>query len=262
MIRLIVSDIDGTLIPYGKKGLPDRLFPLVRRLRERGILFGPASGRQFHSLHTLFAPVADEMCFLCENGSVLFGPGSEETAEVLAKSVVPHERAMALSHDILDRADSDVMMSGQNTVYLCRCGQAFVDRMRNHTGNNVSVVDAPEDVPEDIIKISAYCVDGPADAIEALGPRWGGEFTMSEAGPQWLDFTLANKGTGIEGLCRALDIPLADTAAFGDNWNDLSMLKKVGVPILMDTAPEELRRRFPHQCADVCDELERILAQL
>ena len=33
-IKLILSDIDGTLIPYGEKGLPQELFPLIRALRE------------------------------------------------------------------------------------------------------------------------------------------------------------------------------------------------------------------------------------
>ena len=40
-IKLILSDIDGTLIPYGEKGLPQELFPLIRALREKGILFCP-----------------------------------------------------------------------------------------------------------------------------------------------------------------------------------------------------------------------------
>lgn len=75
MVKLIVSDIDGTLIPYGEKALPDALFPLIHRLRRAGVLFCPASGRQFHSLRKLFAPVAEELAFLCENGAVIFGPG-------------------------------------------------------------------------------------------------------------------------------------------------------------------------------------------
>ena len=56
MIRLIASDIDGTLLPYDETVMPQRLFPLIRRLRERNILFCPASGRQYHSMRTLFAP--------------------------------------------------------------------------------------------------------------------------------------------------------------------------------------------------------------
>ena len=34
MIRLIASDIDGTLLPYDETVMPQRLFPLIRRLRE------------------------------------------------------------------------------------------------------------------------------------------------------------------------------------------------------------------------------------
>ena len=77
--RLIASDIDGTLIPYGESALPPDLFPLIRRLGRRGILFCPASGRQYHSLRRLFAPVANEICFLCENGAAVFGAGCGET---------------------------------------------------------------------------------------------------------------------------------------------------------------------------------------
>ena len=33
MIRLIASDIDGTLLPYDETVMPQRLFPLIRRLR-------------------------------------------------------------------------------------------------------------------------------------------------------------------------------------------------------------------------------------
>jgi len=40
MIKLIVSDIDGTLLPYGKTELDAELFSLIRRLRERGLRAG------------------------------------------------------------------------------------------------------------------------------------------------------------------------------------------------------------------------------
>ena len=57
-IRLICSDIDGTLLQYGKKELEDEIFEQIRELHRRGILFCPASGRQYTSLRKLFAPVA------------------------------------------------------------------------------------------------------------------------------------------------------------------------------------------------------------
>ena len=58
-IRLICSDIDGTLLQYGRKELEGEIFEQIRELHRRGILFCPASGRQYTSLRKLFAPVAD-----------------------------------------------------------------------------------------------------------------------------------------------------------------------------------------------------------
>ena len=38
-IKLICSDIDGTLLQYGKKELEDEIFEQIRELHRRGILF-------------------------------------------------------------------------------------------------------------------------------------------------------------------------------------------------------------------------------
>ena len=87
-IRLICSDIDGTLLQYGKKELEDEIFEQIRELHRRGILFCPASGRQYTSLRKLFAPVADCCVFICENGGTIF---KEE--QCIAKNPMP--RALA-----------------------------------------------------------------------------------------------------------------------------------------------------------------------
>ena len=262
MLKLIASDIDGTLMPYGEKALSPALFDLIRRLRAAGILFCPASGRQYHSMRALFAPVADEVCFLCENGGVIFGPGAEETAPVLSKTAMPRSDALALSHAIMDIPECQVLISGQNVSYVCGCGEDFVRRMEDLHGNLVTRVARAEDISEDILKVTAFCpreLDGPA-AI--LGPWWGETYHMAEAGPVWLDFGLADKGTGLRGLCGALGIDPAETAAFGDNWNDVPMLEAAGTAWLMSSAAPALRERFPRQCASVPEVLEAILREL
>lgn len=262
MLKLIASDIDGTLMPYGETALPPRLFDLIRRLRAAGVLFCPASGRQYHSMRALFAPVAEEVCFLCENGAVIFGPGAEGAAPVLSKTPMPRPDALALAHAILDIPECEVLLSGQNISYVCGCGEDFVRRMEDLHGNLVARVAQVEDIAEDILKVTAFCphgLDGPA-AI--LGPRWGETYHMAEAGPVWLDFGLADKGSGLLGLCRALKVDPAETAAFGDNWNDVPMLEAAGAAWLMASAAPALRRRFPRQCADVPEVLEAILQKL
>ena len=258
MIRLIACDIDGTLIPYGQTALPPELFPLIRRLRDRGILFCPASGRQYHSLRTLFAPVADEVCFLCENGAVVYGVGTEETAPILSQTPMPREQALALARAIVAREDCRVLISGGNTSYVCRCDEALRRDLEDRLHNRVREVAEPGEVRETIIKVSAHCPAGTGAVAEALAEPFSQWFSMAVAGPDWLDFTLADKGVGMRGLCGALQIAPAEVLAFGDNWNDESMLAMAGHPVLMETGPAELRARFPRHCASVVEELRKL----
>lgn len=262
MIKLIASDIDGTLIPYGQSGLSQELFPLIRALEEKGILFCPASGRQYHSLRGLFAPVADRAYFLCENGAAVFGPsGREEDAPLLSKTAFPRAEAIELCRDIIACPEGDVFISGQNTTYVCGCGEHLIRHTREVLGNRLREVGDPAEISEDIIKISAYCPNGIADTFARL-ERWGRVFNMAEAGPAWLDFTLSDKGTGILALCRALDMDPRDVAAFGDNWNDLAMLRAVGHPYLMSGADPKLKELIPRHCDDPLVEIRAILEGL
>ena len=227
MIKLIVSDIDGTLLPYGSAALDEKLFELILRLRERGVIFCPASGRQYHSLRALFAPVCDELTYLCENGAIVYGPGPEDKAAVLGKTVMDRETALDLVRDI--------------------------------KGNNVAVIDRPEDVPEDIIKLATYCPEGTGPTRHALGPKWDGRLSMCSAGPDWVDFTIADKALGLETLCAALGVDPGECAAFGDNWNDAPMLKKAGRGYIMATSDPNLRAQFALQCENVEKVLENFL---
>ena len=105
MIKLVVSDIDGTLLPYRAQEIPGEIFREIRRLTERGILFCPTSGRQYTSLRRLFAPVADSLYYICENGTILFGPGNP--GPILGKWEMERETALALSREILDLPEEE-----------------------------------------------------------------------------------------------------------------------------------------------------------
>ena len=93
----------------------------------------------------------------------------------------------------------------------------------------------------------------PSSRSPLPGRRGGGGASagpkVAVAGQARLDFTLADKGTGIRQLCAALDVPQSDVMAFGDNYNDLPMLEAVGHPILMEGALAELLSRFSNRCS-------------
>ncbi len=255
MIRMIASDIDGTLLPVGDAAIDPAVFEEIRRLRRKGIRFCPASGRQFTSMRRLFAPVAGEIGYISENGAAAFGPGDPNP--VLNKFAMDRDAAIELCHDIIDRPDCDVLISGLDTSYLCPKSEDIVALMRDVKHNNIAIVERPEDVPEDILKIAAFCRSG-AEAMEPVfAPRWEDRCSIAVAGAEWLDFNQTDKGEGLLRLCAALGIDRSEVAAFGDNFNDLAMLRAVGHPYIMENAAVELRGMFPDHCRRVVDVLRR-----
>lgn len=77
MIKLIASDIDGTLLQEESDRLDPEFYTVIPELKKRGILFAAASGRGYASISRLFAPVKDEMIFIADNGSNVVCRGYE-----------------------------------------------------------------------------------------------------------------------------------------------------------------------------------------
>ena len=75
MIRLIASDLDGTLLQNGAQVLSPEIFKLIPALKKKGIHFIAASGRQYANLRRLFALLQDEISYIAENGSLCVHEG-------------------------------------------------------------------------------------------------------------------------------------------------------------------------------------------
>ena len=101
MIKLIATDIDGTLIREGSSALPEEIFDLIRELRKRNLYFAAASGRQYMGLKRLFSPVADQMLFISENGSNVVWKDEELYASVIDPELVKIARVEEMLHELL-----------------------------------------------------------------------------------------------------------------------------------------------------------------
>ena len=135
------------------------------------------------------------------------------------------------------------MLSGQNCAYLMERGLGMLDRIR-FIGNRYKVIADPSEIPEEIVKVSVYLHEGVAPYVDRFVPRWQ-QANCAVAGPYWIDTTTANKGVGVESLCRVLGFAHDEVMAFGDNYNDVAMLDLVGTPYIMDSAAAPLRARYP-----------------
>ena len=86
------------------------------------------------------------------------------------------------------------------------------------------------------------------------------------AGPEDLDFNVVghDKAVGLKRLADHWGLNLAQTVAFGDNFNDMEMLNSVGLSVAMANAAKEIRdaadRVAPSNAQDgVLEILEEIL---
>lgn len=69
MVKLIVTDVDDTLVPEAGSVINSEYYDIIRECRKRGIIFGVASGRQKPCVRKLFEPVLDEIFILADNGT-------------------------------------------------------------------------------------------------------------------------------------------------------------------------------------------------
>ena len=255
MIRLIATDLDGTLLTPQHQ-LPPGIFDMIRAFRGKGVRFAAASGRQYGNLKRLFAREAGGMDFICENGAYVVTRGKGSA------SWFPPDMVKEIARDILD-AGMELLISAPETSYvLSSASREYTDAMVYLLRNTVTVIEDDSSVVGECIKISGYHPNGVAEIALPLQQKWEGKLHCDIAGRDWLDFTMVNKGDGIRALAEALDIPLADIAAFGDQFNDDSMLQLVGHPYIMASAPEPLLKKGYAVCERVMDTLSDILRSI
>jgi len=257
MIRMIACDIDGTLLQNGQEALPSEIHTLIPRLASRGIAFCAASGRQFSNLYNLFGPSADQIYYVCENGALIFG--KEDHDRPLKKLTLSQETIRGLTAAILEEPECEILFSGMNTSYLMLKDPASLPKIQPYLGSKIAVIKGVEEIQDEVVQISAYCQPDTRHAYEAISPAWRERVNVFVAGRNWIDFSCASKGMGLKTLCDELRIPLNEVMAFGDHYNDVSMLDIVGYPVIMENAAGSLKERYPVRCKSVVD---MILGQL
>lgn len=258
MIKLIASDLDGTLLQNGAQSLPPDVIPFIETLATKyGILFVAASGRQYPNLVRLFGSASKHMAFICENGSLVFYQD-----KLIASHPMERDTALTISHDILSLPGCELQISGEKTCYLIPKEESFVDRMVNHVKNNIKLLATPEDHPEPYYKISIYEASGIATGHgPELLARHKDKSQGTISGFAWLDFVAPdiNKGRALTELIEILGISPEECAAFGDNYNDLEMLSAVKYGYVMNNAIEEIKKQFNYHCDDVVTAIKELL---
>ena len=254
MVKLIVSDLDGTLVPEGAGALPRELIGTLNRVQQGGIPFAVSSGRQHASLREVFRPLETEPYILSLNGGCIC-----KGDQCLYTDPMPQEAALAIAEEAGRLPWCDVILETREECWVYRPSNGVaegLDARRYHYAK----IDRLEQVEGEVIKVACYLTAELEDFLARNQRRWGSVVKVSRSGERWVDFNTSDKGKGLLALCRLLGIDPAETVAFGDNLNDRAMLAAAGLGWAAAQGNPELRREFP-VCADPRLEMEKILRE-
>lgn len=225
MIKLVVSDIDGTLVNDGAHNLNPRMFEVIRQLKKKGILFAAASGRQYPSIRRLFAPVEHDMIFIAENGAYVVCRDTE-----ISITPMDPDAVREIVCQVRQIPGCIITASGKQTTYIEQDDQDFIDFLVNGYHNNVRLVEDVLETGEDIVKVAIYRKDGIDSLAETMIPQWKDRVKVVVSGSMWLDFMddCVDKGNAIASIQKSTCISKEETMCFGDNSNDVGMFRQAG----------------------------------
>lgn len=244
MIRLVVSDLDGTLI-RSDKTLSDRAAAAMRRLSEAGATVSLISARPPSGMLWVAERLGlDGVIGAFNGGTILRTDGT-----ILQRYVIPPKAAEgALA----------VLRQEPVTIWLFRGGFWHASSLSDsHTPREIAstnqepvLVGDIAGLSDSIDKIVAVTDDFAllARLETQLRKMLGSSANIVRSQPYYLDITAAeaNKGDGVAALAALAGIPLTQTAVLGDQRNDLPMFARAGLSIAMGQAPEDVRLAADH----------------
>lgn len=238
MIKLIATDLDGTLVPEGTPDLNPEVLDVIRKLKEKGILFVAASGRQYQSMRRLLEPVCEDLIFIAENGGYVVCRDREIDCcgfeRPLFEEIVRYLR---------EQENGYLLVNTPGAAYMDCGDQAFIEQMRKGYKLKLEPVGDVLQVREPVVKVALYCREDAAAAAKPAKERFSGRVHVMAAGKNWVDFVKegVDKGAALKKIQRLMKITKEETMAFGDNHNDLGMLACAEESYAVENAREEVK---------------------
>ncbi len=259
-IKLIASDIDGTLLPPGGAISPATI-AAVRDCRARGTEFVIASGRWYPAARKVAVEqlgIEDGYMIICNGGAVVRSDGSalkewrmDARQARAAYELLAPEKVMLTAYvrDAIYRVRGEYLTSfrlpeksyfASDRAYRVVDGdwQAYRERGLDHP-----------------YKLEAYSDDHELlsrlrGKLEEIGLRVNSAFpfNLEVMAPE------AGKGAAVKWLMEHMGLDRDRVMGFGDYSNDLPMLEAVGWPVAVGNALEEVKRACRIVAPDCADD--------
>ena len=208
-IRLVASDLDGTLLDSEKR-LPEGFLPLLEQLLARGVCFVAASGRQYFNMLEYFKTLGERIYFIAENGGVVYYRG-----RIVMARDMETELWQAVVADVAAKRAGRVILSGGKSAF-----------------------------DDGICKVAVFAENASETLTYPALRHFSARANVVLSGPDWVDIMDLNvgKGNALSFIQEKLGIAKKETMTFGDYLNDVSLLENSACSYAMKNAHPDLKK--------------------
>ena len=245
--RVIALDLDGTLLTPTKTLLPSSLQALARA-REAGFTPIIVTGRHHVAIHPFYQALALDTPAICCNGTYLY---DYQAKKVIEADPLPVDQALQLIDMLNEHKVHALMYIDDAMVYETPTGHVLrtlnwaqslppeqrpvftqVDSLAQ-TAREVNAVWKFALTDEDSAKLNAFALEVEQQLGLECERSWHDQIDIARQGN--------SKGKRLAQWVASQGLSMQDVVAFGDNFNDISMLQAAGIGVAMGNAADEVK---------------------
>lgn len=256
MIKMVVCDVDGTLLKRGETELSTKTIDTIKKLTAKGIVFVVASGRTYTDLKRLFAAVDKDIVYAAHDGAITVYKGS-----VLAKHPIDHKPGFEFMKKVYKKDSLIPVVYSSYMTYVLRGSGDFGNTLRDLLHGHVTEVDCFDALKDDYLKIGLYKKGGAVDGSVLECAKMAGLSLVYEDS-SWQEYVIEGmqKGAAVNYLQKRFAITKAETMVFGDNTNDIGMFGEADYAYAVEWAPQAIKDKCGYVTTDVTETLKSVFS--
>jgi Cof subfamily protein (haloacid dehalogenase superfamily) len=247
--RVIALDLDGTLLNRQKQILPESL-AAITEARAAGVKVIVVTGRHHVAIHPFYQALQLDTPVICCNGTYLY---DYQAQKVLDADPLDANQAKKVV-DLLEHYRIHGLLYVDNAMlYQDSCGHversiAWGNNLPENQRPTIIQVNSLRDAADqaqsiwklatshqNLPELSAFASQVEQELGLSCEWSWHDQVDIAQQGN--------SKGNRLKQWLDQQGLQMSEVVAFGDNYNDLSMLEHVGLGVAMGNAADDVKQR-------------------
>jgi len=247
-IKVIATDMDGTLLdPKGQLDLP-RLEKILDKLDQCDIRFVIATGNEVHRMRQLLGHLAERVVLVVANGARIFENNELIQAQTWDDAMVDKALGHFKGRECQDQFVVTAMNGGfvkKGTIFT-ELDKFMTPEMIEKLYQRMNFVDEFEpNLFGGVLKMSMVVGEERLDSVlQEINDLFDGHVRAVSSGYGCIDILQdgIHKAWGLVELLKRWNLKPEQIMAFGDSENDIEMLELAGISYAMENAEEAVKR--------------------